>query len=122
MAKKKKASLKPVANRGFATTSTPSKKPVPNEDESSHNFPKATIDASVDPSPILSDDKECEQEEQDEESSALQTLVDRLAEKVDKDINRFWKVRLSSFPNKSADFALQEYRVSSAFFKATTHY
>jgi len=84
MAKKKKTQLKPVS-RGFATTSVPKKvvekEPViaPEEQE---NVPDAIIDTQAvnevqeEPSVSAGPDKQ------------LQSLVDRLQEKTEKEITR----------------------------------
>ncbi|UZJ54717.1 hypothetical protein CBS101457_004037 [Exobasidium rhododendri] len=114
MAKKKKTALKPAINRGFATTSTPSKRPEPPKLQSSQpttgtNTPseeeRRSIALAID-SIVLGGNVKGENEEESEdemprddrgfdhekaEEQALQNLVDRLREKIDKDVNRVWK-------------------------------
>lgn len=106
MAKKKKTQLKPIA-RGFATTSQP-KKVVPVHEDEAPSTPEqnpavlkeaeATLashpeqdapDAASAPAVPVS--KEFDPEKAEEQS--LQNLVDKLQEKVEKDIKRSVKVR-----------------------------
>lgn len=121
MAKKKKASLKPVANRGFATTSTPSSKQQQqqqqqeasseNQQGSDSKGARASTDAQRDGAAQLQKDidnivlsgkddagdergrasQPMEFDPAREEEQALQNLVERLRDRVDKDVARLWK-------------------------------
>ena len=105
MAKKKKTQLKPIA-RGFATTSQP-KKVVPVQEDEEPSTPEqnpAVLKESEAPttstperdSPdaapptAVPESKEFDPEKAEEQS--LQNLVDKLQEKVEKDIRRSVKV------------------------------
>lgn len=120
MAKKKKAALKPAANRGFATTSTPSKRPTEGESgaggaDAAQENGEAAEDSSSgadggenhggslaekgsggqgsaarDKRSAMQTDSKFSAEDEDEQ--ALQNIVNRLAERVEKDVARFWKV------------------------------
>ncbi|KAI0068404.1 P-loop containing nucleoside triphosphate hydrolase protein [Artomyces pyxidatus] len=95
MAKKKKTQLKPVA-RGFATTSVPKKaQPVPEEPEgpaedSTVDAKESTSDAVQDSTPDaqvpVANNDEFDPDKVEEQS--LQNLVDRLQEKIEKDVVR----------------------------------
>ena len=107
MAKKKKTQLKPIA-RGFATTSQP-KKVVPVQEDEVPSTPEQTA-ASLKESQVtvastpekdipvaaaaavatVPESKEFDPDKVEEQS--LQNLVDKLQEKVEKDIKRTVKV------------------------------
>ena len=102
MAKKKKASLKPVV-RGFATTSVP-KKIVPVEgdpdaepsvagsvDEEVAKSENGSTCTSATPAPAPSDEFDPDKVEE----QSLQNLVDRLQTTTEKDIVRTVKVRMT---------------------------
>lgn len=119
MAKKKKTTLKSAVDRGFATTSTPSKRPdqlrtdksetttgsnTPTDEERKHIA--QAIDEIVLGGPAKGEKEEDETvkranglledasfDPEKAEEQALQNLVERLREKVDKDVARIWKVR-----------------------------
>ena len=105
MAKKKKTQLKPIA-RGFATTSLP-KKVVPvqddeapstpeqnaaslNETEATSSFTPDQDAVEASPATAVPESKEFDPEKAEEQS--LQNLVDKLQERVEKDIRRSIKV------------------------------
>lgn len=105
MAKKKKTQLKPIA-RGFATTSQP-KKVVPVQEDEAPSTPeqpsavlKETEETSastpehdvpeVAPATAVPESKDFDPEKAEEQS--LQNIVDKLQEKVEKDIRRSVKV------------------------------
>lgn len=115
MAKKKKTALKPAVNRGFATTSTPSKRPDQSRpqtsqstsgtntptDEEKRNIAQAIEEIVVggdvnrskdDTDPRMGMGEGAQFDPEKEEEQALQNLVERLREKVDKDVARVWKV------------------------------
>lgn len=96
MAKKKKTQLKPVA-RGFATTSLPKKIVLGSQPETSSTPENAANDveqlASNDDgnnteSLITSSAKE-DKPVSDDEEKFLQSLVDRLQDKTEKEISRY---------------------------------
>uniref|UniRef100_D8PKN2 RNA helicase n=1 Tax=Schizophyllum commune (strain H4-8 / FGSC 9210) TaxID=578458 RepID=D8PKN2_SCHCM len=93
MAKKKKTALKPVA-RGFATTSVPKKvapapEPVEEPASSARASPEAEADASRgEEGDAGKDAKDAATAALSEEDQALQGLVERLQDKVEKEITR----------------------------------
>ncbi|KAL1693102.1 P-loop containing nucleoside triphosphate hydrolase protein [Schizophyllum commune] len=93
MAKKKKTALKPVA-RGFATTSVPKKvapapEPVEEPALSARASPEAEADASRgEDGDAGKDAKDAATPALSEEDQALQGLVERLQDKVEKEITR----------------------------------
>lgn len=117
MAKKKKSALKPVANRGFATTSTPSKNTVQqpsisseskNVEENGKNVTTKADRKDINTNDGATDDavgwnaienemlsvennKKPEFDPAKEEEQALQNVVERLRDRVEKDVARFWK-------------------------------
>lgn len=107
--KKKKPTLKAAVNRGFATTSV-AKKILPDA-EPEDTAPSADAEAS------LEDTKTEEKinaaptppkvagrygfDEEDAEQQLLQSLVEKHADKVDKDAARFWKVGRISLRQKN---------------------
>lgn len=113
---KKKLTLKSNVNRGFATTSTP-KRPdqsnpgsgqntagtsTPSEEEK-RNIAQAISEIVIEGNVQNRDEEEGQLERSDtafdpekEAEQALQNLVDRLREKVDKEVARIWKVRCPS--------------------------
>lgn len=115
MAKKKKTALKPAVNRGFATTSTPSKRPdqsttTTTTPSSSQNTPGTNTPSKEDRKNIaqaiseivIGSDVNDEQsingsysdtafDPEKEEEQVLQNLVDKLRERVDKETARIWK-------------------------------
>ena len=99
MAKKKKTALKPVA-RGFATTSVPKKvapapEPVEEPALSARASPEAEADASRgEDGDAGMDAKDAATPALSEEDQALQGLVERLQDKVEKEITRCVCVRL----------------------------
>lgn len=105
MAKKKKPSLKPAANRGFATTSTPSKKPEPAAAPEGEEAPQTEKDASTEPpsdgqhasKEASPQDAQTKQDhlpdfEQDSEEMEMQLLIDRLGDRPEREVSRLWKV------------------------------
>jgi ATP-dependent RNA helicase DHX29 len=112
MAKKKKATLKSAVNRGFATTSTPSKRPdnsnpnsgqntagtsTPSEEEK-RNIAQAISEIVIGGSVQNGDENDGRDSPIDtafdpekEAEQALQNLVERLRERVDKEVARVWK-------------------------------
>jgi ATP-dependent RNA helicase DHX29 len=112
MAKKKKPTLKSSVNRGFATTSVPSKKPVetPAEEEakSEQTNGKGQASAASSTSQALpgagqsprkdgdagAGDAEADFEV-DSEETELQLLVERLNDRAEREVTRLWKVRQS---------------------------
>lgn len=112
MAKKKKPTLKSSVNRGFATTSVPSKKPVeaPAEEEvkieqsngKGHvSAGSSTTQAVPGAGQFPRKDGEvgaAETEadfEVDSEEMELQLLVERLNDRAEREVTRLWKVRQS---------------------------
>ena len=121
MAKKKKSAL-PAVNRGFATSSTPSKKPerstanstatstggtnTPNEElkkEIAEAYDRLEIGDTLGPSETGEGDQArngdasgAAFDPEKEEEQALQNVVSRMQEKVDKEVSRIWKVSWSS--------------------------
>jgi ATP-dependent RNA helicase DHX29 len=115
MAKKKKLTLKSNVDRGFATSSTP-KRPdqsnpgsgqttagtsTPSEEEKK-NIAQAISEIVIEGNVQNGDDDEGQLDSSDttfdpqkEAEQALQNLVDRLREKVDKEVARVWKVSCS---------------------------
>lgn len=103
MAKKKKSQLKPVA-RGFATTSI-AKKVVLAEEEPGgelvvdgleEKIPKEKNEettSSHSPAQVEADEFDPEKVEM----QSLQNLVDKLQERVEKEVSRTLKVRLNIF-------------------------
>jgi ATP-dependent RNA helicase DHX29 len=131
MAKKKKSALKPVANRGFATTSTPSKRPVEprithigaasvnehgNGDESGGENNKAVQFEDFDTlqDGLRKNDDEETFDPKSEEDQALQNVVDRLRDRVEKDVLRYWRAiefdrrQARQLPIMEVDSKLQE--------------
>ena len=106
--KKKKPTLKAAVNRGFATTSV-AKKVLPDA-EPEDAAPSADAEASVEET--KADEKAIAApappkiagrfgfDEEDAEQQLLQSLVEKHADKVDKDVARFWKVGMegTAFP------------------------
>lgn len=108
MAKKKKTQLKPNPNRGFATTSTPKKaQPEPEAEPepallaatSGTQTPSVTQNGEAkagDGQGGVDGEKSATRHEFDpaqEEEQALQNLVDKLQERVEKEVARAYKVR-----------------------------
>lgn len=112
MAKKKKPTLKSSVNRGFATTSVPSKKPVetPAEEEAKSEqsngkgqAPAASSASQAVPGAGHAPLKDGEAGagnaetdfEMDSEEMELQMLVERLNDRAEREVTRLWKVRQS---------------------------
>ncbi|PWN49201.1 putative DNA/RNA helicase [Violaceomyces palustris] len=112
MAKKKKPTLKSNLDRGFATTSTPKKAQEPSPPEpskaatpsSNHATPtseqtatslsdKTSLNANINAYSNVGSKDESDRffNPEDEEEQALQNLVDRLQERVEKEISRAYK-------------------------------
>lgn len=129
MAKKKKPTPKAGANRGFATTSTPSKKVQTTEDadqttkdEQQPSRPKEDAGAPHDitKAPLKSTNGNGSSVtangdfEVDSEEMELQLLVDRLADRAEREVARLWKAleydqRMSgNLPTFEIDSALHE--------------
>ncbi|WVN88411.1 uncharacterized protein L203_103620 [Cryptococcus depauperatus CBS 7841] len=116
---KKKLSLKPV-QRGFATTSMSSKKPTPSIAESGpkdeEQGPEEALKEDLTDAKDPNGEEKAAEWDDDEvlEQNALQTLVDRLQEKGEKEVTRIIKgIELdrrlaSSFPDVMFDKNLRD--------------
>lgn len=106
MAKKKKPAIKGNVNRGFATTSTPSKKidqataapshsdTVGSSTESSTKPDGGALTNTRDPSKAGTNGTNVN-ELQGAERLQMQELIDKLSARAKKEISRLWKVRPS---------------------------
>jgi ATP-dependent RNA helicase DHX29 len=95
MAKKKKAALKPNPARGFATTSVPSKRPEPApEPEPAPAAAAAEAPAQdADAPPTARPGAAAEEwDPASAEEMALQSIVERVWERAEKETSRNWKV------------------------------
>ncbi|CAO1617715.1 unnamed protein product [Sympodiomycopsis kandeliae] len=101
MAKKKKHTLKAAANRGFATTSTPSKKVEvsPKEEDVKPTGPSDTPQRAqqngaakgVANGAQAAKSAESNEFEADSEEMELMNLLDRLGDRADREVARLWK-------------------------------
>lgn len=103
MPKKKKPQLKPVA-RGFATTSVPSKKAIANsESASTAGYSESKLDDAPNDNPgdttVASTSTDPVNSEANDSKSAeevfLQSIVERLQDKTEREIGRALKVQYS---------------------------
>ena len=114
MPKKKKPTLKSSVNRGFATTSTPSKKAETVEPETNKETAKADLTSTSSDSREAQNGvskpqtaKESQKAgqlqidgpswEADSEETEWQALVERVEDKAAREVTRLWKVSISTF-------------------------